>query len=164
MAPRADKCRALLGMGPHCSLSAHPWPATPPGPLLASLALLLQAQDLLRGSPLLRKAQDILSASAASWQELEPVVRQARQDGLLPAGVRLDKVRAGAATGGGCVMCTHGLAALASSQLAELLLVPPLSITPHHLCVYMAPQACCAAPGTTSVFLQSLSATAPKQL
>ncbi|KXZ55876.1 hypothetical protein GPECTOR_2g1427 [Gonium pectorale] len=50
-----------------------------------------EARQLLRGSPLLRLADSISSAAAASWAELEPLIAQARAEGLIPAHVPMSK-------------------------------------------------------------------------
>ena len=43
----------------------------------------LQVQGLLQGSPLQRKAHEIREAAAASWQEVQPVLQQAAEQGLI---------------------------------------------------------------------------------
>ena len=41
----------------------------------------MQIQHLLAGSPLLAKANEIVSAAEATWQELRPLVLEAEQAG-----------------------------------------------------------------------------------
>ncbi|GLC54779.1 hypothetical protein PLESTB_000905100 [Pleodorina starrii] len=50
-----------------------------------------EAKQLLRGSPLLRLADSITAAAAASWQELEPIISRGRAEGLVPDHVPLAK-------------------------------------------------------------------------
>lgn len=52
-----------------------------------------QTRQLLRGSPLLRLADSIAAAAAASWEELAPLIARGRAEGLVPAHVSLSKVR-----------------------------------------------------------------------
>ena len=44
---------------------------------------MLQVQNLLAGSPLQKKAIEIRDAAAASWQEVQPVLQQAAEQGLI---------------------------------------------------------------------------------
>ena len=45
--------------------------------------MLLQVQNLLEGSPLQKKAMDIRDAAEKSWLEVQPVLQQAAEQGLI---------------------------------------------------------------------------------
>ena len=60
------------------------------GPLVvfkASHCVCLQVSQLLRGSPSLRQAQELIAAADSSWQELEGVIAEAEETGLAQPGV-----------------------------------------------------------------------------
>eukprot|EP00198_Chlamydomonas_reinhardtii_P001652 XP_001690988.1 lysine N-methylase [Chlamydomonas reinhardtii] len=75
---RGSRWAAYVDMLPQRPGTVLDWPAK-------------ETRQLLRGSPLLRLADSIAAAAAASWEELAPLIARGRAEGLVPAHVSLSK-------------------------------------------------------------------------